>query len=196
MRANGVAMRLLCTVALACAGLTVVACGGASTPPPAPGSPQKPLVAERPQPGERSRESESAAPASSGNPGYETLVSRQSHRPRTRFSPCNLVTEREAQAIVGAPVQDPIEAAQGPTCIYRSKDGKSFVTLAVQSLDVDALKPRLRLRRRVDVAGRTAYCGTYGQPVLYVELSHRRVLSVTGQCTIATRFARTAVRQL
>ena len=192
-------MRRLALGALGSVGLTVAACGGASTPPPAPGSPEKPLVAGQTPPGATAAGARSGEAPARGTParlGYQVLVKEQSRQPRRRFTPCNLVTEKQAQAIVGAPMRDPIEAAQGPTCIYRSADGKSFVTLAVQSLDFDAIKPRLRLRHRVEVADRAAYCGTYGQPMLYVPLSRERVLSVGGRCAIARQFALRAVRQL
>jgi hypothetical protein len=193
-------MRLLALGALATAGIGVAACGGGGSTPPAPGSPQKPLVAEQPTPGGGTaggRSNEAAASgAKTAGPGYEALLESQSSHPRRRFTPCNLVTQKQAQAILGTPLQDPIEAAQGPTCIYRSKNGRSFVTVAVQSLDFARLKPRLRLPRRVAVGDRTAYCGTYGQPMLYVPLSGGRVLSVAGRCAIAKQFARRAVRQL
>jgi hypothetical protein len=189
--------RLLCLLALAVAA---AGCGGASKPP-APGSPQRPLVAEQTRLGggaaAQGRSNEAASPGSSQPaPGYEALVNGQSRHPRTRFTPCNLVTPKQARAIVGAPMQAPIEAPQGPTCIYRSRDGRSFVTVAVQRLRFDAVKPRLRLPHRVAVAGRTAYCGTYGQPMLYVPLARGRVLSVAAPCAVARRFAVRAVRQL
>ena len=187
--------------ALAAAAIAVAACGGDAKPPPAPGSPQKPLVGRQPTPGGGTAGGRSNEAAASGSkattPGYDALLDAQSSHPRSRFTPCNLVTARQAQAILGAPLLDPIEAAQGPTCIYRSKDGRSFVTLAVQSLDFPKLvKRRLRLAHRVTVGSRTAYCGTYGQPMLYVPLSGGRVLSVAGRCEIAREFARRAVRQL
>jgi hypothetical protein len=181
-------MRAIVVAGLASAALAAGGCGGESAPPPAPGSPERPLEARRTPPG-----AASAAPAT---PGYNALVKEQSRRPRSRFTPCNLVTERQAQAIVGAAMRDPVEAAQGPTCIYRSRDGRSFVTLAVQALRFDAIRPRLRLRRRVAVAGRTAYCGTYGQPMLYLPLRRGRVPSVAAQCPTPRRFAARAVRQL
>jgi hypothetical protein len=199
-------MRLLALAALVAAAVGLTACGGDSSKPAAPGSPQNPLVGKQPTPGDGmgggtagGRSNEAAASASSAKatgPGYDTLLDAQSSHPRSRFTPCNLVTQRQAQAILGAPLQDPVEAAQGPTCIYRSKDGRSFVTLAVQSLDFAKLKPRLRLPRRVTVGERIAYCGTYGQPMLYVPLRGGRVLSVAGRCEIARRFASRAVRQL
>jgi Protein of unknown function (DUF3558) len=178
------------------AAAALSACGGGS-PPPAPGSPERPLVAQaQPASKGRSNEASQAAGGQAARPGYETLLKRQTRHPRSRFTPCNLVTRQQARTIIGAPVREPIEASQGPTCVYRSQDGSSFVTLAVQSLDIDKLKPRLRLRQRVNVSRRTGICGTLGQPVLLVPVSGGQVLSVTGHCGIAARFARVAVRQL
>jgi hypothetical protein len=200
MRTGTDTMRLLALAALVAAAIGVTACGG-SAKPAAPGSPQNPLVGKQPTPGGgtgagRSNEAAASGSSTSAGPGYDKLLDSQSSHPARRFSPCNLVTPKQAQAILGAPLQDPIEAAQGPTCIYRSKDGRSFVTLAVQSMDFAKVRPRLRLPRRVTVGARTAYCGTYGQPMLYVPLSGGRVLSVAGRCGIAAEFARRAVRQL
>jgi hypothetical protein len=124
-------------------------------------------------------------------------VQRQSRHPHKRFTPCNLVTAAQARAIFRAPTLDPVEAAQGPTCVYRTRDGKGFATVAVQSLNFSkVVKPHLRLRHKVAVSNRTAYCGTFGQPMLYVPLSKGRVLSIAAQCTIAKQFAIKAVRQL
>jgi hypothetical protein len=195
-------MRLLCLLALSSAGIAVTACGASSTPP-APGSPQKPLVAEQTRLGGadqtgRSNEASASpsASASAAKPSYDALVKKQPSHPRSRFTPCNLVTPAQARSIVGAPILAPVEAPQGPTCIYRTRNGKSFVSVAVQTVDFDKLKPRLRPRQRIAVTGRTAYCGTYGQPMLYVPLSGGRVLSVAAHCAIAKQFAIAAVRQL
>jgi hypothetical protein len=197
MTANRI--RPLCLGALVAATAALTACGAGHSTPPAPGSPQKPLVAQQTRLGgaaaERRSNEGTTAPAQA-KPGYDALVKKQSRHPRSRFTPCNLVTAAQATAIVGAPVQKPIEAPQGPTCIYRTRNGKSFVSVAVQASDLKKLKPHLRLRQRVDVAHRSAYCGTYGQPMLYVPLSGGRVLSVTAPCSIAKQFAIRAVRQL
>jgi hypothetical protein len=190
----------LCIALLAIAATTVAACGGSSAPPP-PGSPQNPLRAKEADqiPATADGRSNEAGAPSGGRgrgPGYEQLLEGQSRHPGHRFAPCNLVTRAQARAIAGAPMREPIEAAQGPTCVYRSRDGRIFVTLAVQTLDLGQVRPHMKLRRRVTVAGRTAYCGTYGQPVLYVPLSRGRVLSVGAQCDMARGFAARAVRQL
>jgi hypothetical protein len=191
--------RLIGLLALALAAITLTACGGSSKPAPAPGSPDKPLVAQRTQLGAAAasgRSNEGAAAPTQAKPGYESLVRKQSSHPRSRFTPCNLVTAAQARAIVGAPMLNPVEAHQGPTCIYRSRNGKSMVTLAVQAFDFKKLKPHIHQRQRVALGARTAYCGTYGQPMLYAPLADGRVLTVAAQCAVAKQFASRAVRQL
>jgi hypothetical protein len=207
-------------VGLVALGLVPLAgCGGDdSTAGSAPGSPDNPLVArttesastvgrsnEAASPAHRTKGSQgsggsggSAAPdgGAATKPGYEQLVERQSSKPQSSFTPCNLVTRSQARAYVGAPVREPLEAAQGPTCIYQAERGKGFVTLAVQSVDFRKLKPRLQQPRRISVSERTAYCGQYGQAMLYVPLSRGRVLTVAGPCPVARQFAAAAVQRL
>ena len=182
--------RWLCVLAIAAAP-AVVACGGeeGSKAGAPKGSPQNPVVAQHPEENVRNE----SAPSS--KPGYQKLVERQSRRPQRHFTPCNLVTKSQARAIVGTPMEQ-TEASQGPTCIYRSRDGKSFVTLAVQDVGFATIRRQMRQRRQVEIADRPAICGNYGQPMLYVPLSRGRVLSVAGRCDVATRFAAKALPQL
>lgn len=182
------AMKLLLSlVAVALAGLALAACGDDSaTKTAAPnGSPSNPLV------GKRSDSSKEGAA-----PGYQALVDKQDKNPGSRFTPCGLVSEGQARAIMGSPVEEPLEAPQGPTCIYRSRDGKDFVTLALQTADFSDLKGKMRSREGIEVGGRPAYCGNHGQPMLYLSLPGSRVLSVAGQCDTARRFAARALTQL
>jgi hypothetical protein len=190
-------VRLPCVIAFVTAtALLSSACGGSDQPASAPpGSPQNPLVGKSTESTTSGRSNE-AQGRSTAKPGYETLVDRQARKPRSRFTPCNLVTRAQATAILGGPVQAPLEAPQGPTCIYRSESGKSFITLAVQPLDFDRLKKQIRGPQSVEIADRAAYCGTYGQPTLYVEISRKRVLTVTAPCRVAKQFAARAVARL
>jgi hypothetical protein len=190
-----IAVRPLGLIALATATALLCACGGADKPAAPPGSPKNPLVGNPTQDTARGRSNEGAT-RSSAQPGYQKLVERQARRPATRFTPCNLVSRTQARAILGGPIMAPIEAPQGPTCIYRSRSGKSFVTLAVQPLGIRHLKKQMRHPQAVGVAHRTAYCGTYGQPMLYVPLSRSRVLSVAAPCPVAKQFAARAVARL
>lgn len=187
-----IGLRSPCLIALLVATALLAACGGSSKPSPLPGSPQNPLVGQT----EKSSAASEAAPAAAAKPGYESLVESQASKPRSRFTPCNLVTKAQAQAIVGLPLREPLEAPRGPTCIYRSRDGKRLITLAVQPLDFSKLKRRIHRRQAVSVANRSAFCGTLGAPVLYVELPKRRVLSVAAGCAVGKQFAMAAVRRL
>jgi hypothetical protein len=187
-----IGVRPPCLIALLLAAALLAACGGSSKPGPPPGSPQNPLVAQT----EKSSAASEAAPAAAAKPGYQSLVESQASKPRSAFTPCNLVTKAQAQAIVGLPLRDPLEAPRGPTCIYRSQDGKRLITLAVQSLDFAKLKRRIHGRQAASIANRNAFCGTLGAPVLYVELPKRRVLSVAARCEVGKQFATAAVRRL
>jgi hypothetical protein len=139
----------------------------------------------------------SARVAPSGDkPAYQKLLDRQTRHPANRFTPCNLVTESQARGILGRPVQQPVEAPQGPTCIYRPQSGKRLIALAVQQLDFDKVKPLLRKPRAITVADHTGFCGTYGQAMLFVPLSRLRVLTVSAPCTVAKAFATQALPHL
>ena len=203
-----IGVRSLSLIALLLMAALLAACGGQSKPKPPPGSPDNPLVAQAPKdtvtqgrlneaaPAAKGAGAEGAKPKADAQPGYQKLVERQGSKPRSRFTPCNLVTKAQAGAIVGAPLQDPLEAPQGPTCIYRSQDGKRFVTVAVQSVAFSKLKHRMHKRQQVDVSNKTAFCGMLGQPILYVPLSGSRVLSVAAPCQVARKFAARAVLRL
>lgn len=203
-----IGVRSLSLIALLLMAALLAACGGQSKPAAVPGSPERPLVAQTPQdaltsgrlneatPAAKGTAAEGAKPKADAQPGYQKLVERQGSKPRSRFTPCNLVTKAQAGAIVGAPLQDPLEAPQGPTCIYRSKDGKRFVTLAVQSVPFSKLKHQMHKRQQVAVSNKTAFCGMLGQPILYVPLSGSRVLSVAAPCQVARKFAARAVLRL
>jgi hypothetical protein len=209
-----IAMRFTLPLAVGLCALTVSACGGDAKPKSAPGSAENPLTATRPgevsanppatgsdddaqRPGAKVPAGEpSTAAATQAEPGYKALVDRQTAKPRHRFTPCNLVTGREAQDIVGEPMRVPIEAPQGPTCIYRPRAGKALIALAIQDLTFGKIRRQIRHLRQVAVSDRAAYCGTYGQPVLYVPLSGGRVLSVNADCDIARGFAVKAMAHL
>jgi hypothetical protein len=194
-------MRLPVLIAAGLVSLALGACGG-SDPKPAPGSPENPLTATRPsEPGSgqgtaagQPGTGEPSAPAT--KPGYKALVDRQTSKPARRFSPCNLVTRPEARAIVGEALHEPVEAVQGPTCIYRPRAGKALITLAIQDMSFKAIRRQIADLRQVAVSDRTAYCGTYGQPMLYVPLGGDRLLSVSAECGVARGFAAKALRHL
>jgi hypothetical protein len=129
-------------------------------------------------------------------PGYDVLVSGQQSKPQSRFSPCNLVTEAQARSIVGTPMQQPLEAPQGPTCVYRSRSGKDFISLAVQTTSYAKIKRTMRNPSPVSISGRDGICGKLGQPTLYLPLSSGKVLSIGAPCDVAKSFAAKALPHL
>ena len=178
-------MHRLVVLGIAAAGL-LAGCGGSS--------PSAPLGSvDRPLPAQHVTDNEGAATVA---PSYGKLLARQSSKPRSRFTPCNLVTKSQARAILGTPLDEPTEAPLGPTCVYRSTDGRSFVSLAVTSQRFSDLERRGPGRRPMDVANRAAFCATRGQPAVNVALGSGRVLTVSAPCAIAKRFALAAVDHL
>lgn len=167
-------------------------CGGSGAPRhPQPGTPANPVPA-KPE-AEASVGSEGAAAVT---PGYAKLLQKQTSKPASRFTPCNLVTRAQAGKILRSTVDQPIEAPMGPTCIYRSHDGRSFVTLAVKSQSFSRVARQVDGAARLRIANRRAVCGKAGGPVLYVSLTGGRMLSVAGPCVAAQKFAEKAVSQL
>jgi hypothetical protein len=196
-------VRLLCLSALVSMGAALGACGGDKQEAAAPGTQQRPLVgkiAPETQSGRKNETTQTAAKAAKATaaaeeaPGYSKLLQRQSKKPKSTFTPCNLVSPSQARAILGGEIQAPLEAPQGPTCIYRTKSGSSFVTVAVQSVKLSQLTRRMHGRRMVSVSERPAYCGVYGQPMLLAELPGDRVLTIGARCKVAKQFAARAVQ--
>jgi hypothetical protein len=132
----------------------------------------------------------------SGETAGPKTAHKQKALPRSASQPCSLVTKTQASAIVGAPIVAPLQAPQGPTCIYQAKSGKPYVTLAVQTVDFTKLRKQIRATRTVSIANRTAYCGTYGKPMLFLPVAGGRVLTIAAPCTIAQRFAAKAAPHL
>jgi len=199
-------LRVTFSLAVAACALALTACGDDAKPEAAPGTEANPLTAT-PATGSGTEAGDERSDAPAGDPsstsateaappGYKALLDRQTEKPRHRFTPCNLVTLREAQDIVGEPMEEPVEAPQGPTCIYRPRAGTKLIALAVQDTSFGKIRRQIDDLRQVDVSDRAAYCGTYGQPVLYVPLTGGRLLSINAECDIARGFAVKALSQL
>jgi hypothetical protein len=181
------AVRRLCLAAAVSAVAALSACGGSEAPAVAPpstpvGAVTVPSTNEGQTPGKAA-------------PNFQSLVEGQTAKPESRFTPCSLVTAQQATAIVG-PIKELVEAPQGPSCVYQARDGSQFVTVSVQDVDFATLKPQLHGPKRVKVADETAYCGTYGQPTMYVPLAEGRVLSIAAPCNVAKKFAAKAIPRL
>lgn len=110
--------------------------------------------------------------------------------------PCSLVSVDRARAIAGRGVVVALQAPQGPTCIFAGASGSPYATLSVQAGRLAALTKGLPRAGALRVAGRPAVCSSGARPVLYVPLSGRRVLTVSGPCRQAARFAAAALEHL
>ena len=185
-------MRKISLIALVIAAVVLSACGGDDQPL---SSSSKPQAGKLTEPGATGISSETDA-ARKSTPSFEKLLERQSSKPGSRFTPCSLVTRAQAGSILGGPVLAPREAPQGPTCIYRTRKGDDFITLAVQPASFSALKRQLSRPQSIEVAGRSAFCGAHGQPMLYVQLPRQQVLTVAARCRVAKQFATRALARL
>ncbi len=197
----------LCVIPLVLAAALLAACGSSSSTPSATTSTaQTAAIRSRahrttqahPEPvtngvlTQRPRHGTGGAEINDDNPGRADVGGQ----PAAGRDPCTLVSKAQAQAIVGKPIDTPMEAPLGPTCIYRPVGAKSFITVTVESANFAALSAHIHNRTRLDVSGHTAYCGTYGQPTAFVPLASGRVLTITAPCAIGAQFAATALPRL
>jgi len=112
------------------------------------------------------------------------------------LNPCGLVRKSEAHAIVGRPILKVWRAPQGPTCIYQVRGAKNYITLAVETAGMSALRKHARPLSHRRVRGRTAYCIRQGSVATLVPLSRNRVLQITSSCSVGARFAAKALTRL
>lgn len=111
--------------------------------------------------------------------------------------PCSFVTRVEAQTILHAQVQREIEAPLGPTCIIEVRGEKQSITLAVEAIDVPRDIAQMKKKpTQLSIGGRTAYCGTLGSSLLFVELGGGRVLEVVAPCAAAEALAAKALPRI
>lgn len=113
-----------------------------------------------------------------------------------QLNPCTLVSESSAEAIVGGPLDAPLEAPLGPTCIYHSPGYKTSITLTVQVVNFAQLKPHMKHSKPLIVGGHPAICGSYGRPTTFVPLGHDEVLTITAPCAMGKQFAAAALPRL
>jgi hypothetical protein len=108
-------------------------------------------------------------------------------------NPCTLVTRAEAQAIIGASIDAPRVQPLGPTCIYQTAHSSTFITMAVERVNFDQVKPQIQDIVPVSGLGHQAYCGNYGRPTIFVVLDSTRILNVAAPCNVAKQFAAKAM---
>jgi hypothetical protein len=106
--------------------------------------------------------------------------------------PCGLVPQNRATAILGGAVEVNQEP-RGPTCVYAMRGSERQVTLVVEHTRLASLRRHARRAFRVQPAGHAGWCLRYESTSVAVPLSGGRVLSVTGPCATAARFAAQAL---
>jgi hypothetical protein len=199
--------KVLGVIVLTAAAMFIAACGGSSSTrsATAPGTQSaaneassaaaakahrdvviKGVVTQRPLRGTGGGEINDDNPGKADSPSH-TDTNVRAAAPQS--DPCMLVSSSEAQTILGRPIDSPVQAPLGPTCIYQARGAKSFITLAVESIDFAKIKARISKRMQFNVRGRTGYCGVFGQPTTFVPLASGRVLSIIAPCGIGIRFA-------
>ena len=114
----------------------------------------------------------------------------------TQTNPCTLVSQADAEALIGGPIAAPREAPLGPTCIYQPVHGKNSITLSVESINFSKIKPHMRKVTQFTVRGHAGYCGRYGQTMTFVPLAGGRVLNITAPCSVGTPLAERAIARL
>jgi hypothetical protein len=90
----------------------------------------------------------------------------------------------------------PVEAPQGPTCIFQAAGARSYVTMTVETTRFAAIRRHSRTLSKRRIAGHTAHCVRYGQVATYVPLSRGRLLHITASCSVGARFAAKALPRL
>jgi hypothetical protein len=103
--------------------------------------------------------------------------------------PCGLLTAAEAQLILGSAVRPPRQAPLGPTCILESSAGSVLATISIQTGSIAQIQPRVRDLTTSTISGRSSYCGTLGQPTLWVPLDATRMLVIAAPCSSAQALA-------
>ncbi|HLY48740.1 MAG TPA: hypothetical protein VKR21_06035, partial [Solirubrobacteraceae bacterium] len=86
-------------------------------------------------------------------------------------------------------VQTSHEAPLGPTCVFESTAGTIVATLAMEHGTFDRLRPLVRDVAAVTDRGRTTYCGTLGQHMLWAPVAADEMLVITAPCDSARTLA-------
>jgi hypothetical protein len=188
------------------AALVLAACGGSSSSSSSAQLTQGPVQVAHPKtPVPKfvgvNRDTVSASrkhPVKARPPQAGTADDELNSTGRRKLDPCTLVSRAEVQTVLHQRVGTPIDAPQGPTCIYKGQHTKGQITIAVNSNPFSKVKPQAQLRGRssLKVAGHTAYCGTAGAQTMIVPLAEGRSLTVVAPCPIAAALAAKALAHI
>jgi hypothetical protein len=189
------------------AALSIAACGGASSSsssttqlastPVQVAHPKTPI----PRPlgvGRDQIRASRTAPVKARPPQAGTDDDEINSTGRKTQNPCTLLSRADVQAVVHQQVGQPVEAPQGPTCIYTPQHAKRQITVAVESLPFSEVKPQTQLQDRISltIAGHSAFCGTSGGQRLIIPLPNDRYLAVAAPCPIAASLAAKALSRI
>jgi hypothetical protein len=145
-----------------------------------------PPAAPQPKSGARVQAHPTPATSSDGNRPVVTPAE----------NPCRLVSLSEAETMTGGTVTRMTAAPLGPTCIYNVRSSKAPVTVALEPVSFPQVTRPMKVRNAVVVHGRHAVCGRLGAAMLFVQVGPGETLNVTAPCTVAQRFAATALTHL
>jgi hypothetical protein len=99
------------------------------------------------------------------------------------------VSKVEAESILGRPLDQPVEALQGPTCIFKSTNGTIAATIAVETVPLARFRSGMKGVHVESVAKHQTFCGTFGSPTLVSQLDRGALLVVSAPCPVAQRLA-------
>jgi hypothetical protein len=111
-------------------------------------------------------------------------------------NPCRLVSQSDAESIIGEPIAVPKMLPLGPTCLYQAQGARYPISVSIQAINFSKIKPHMKKLATVRINGHTAYCGKYGQSMTFVPLPGPTVLNVTGPCSVGTLMAAQAISRL
>ena len=184
--------RIIIATALAAVAIPAAVAGGKIVTEGPPGSPDNPLVASGPDASVVAAADQKGHFNEAKPPTAEDLQEQALSQ-----KPCDLVTKADAGDIIGVTV-DATEAPLGPSCVFRSSNpANGFASVAIQTLADDQVKALTKGLDRLDVSGKTAYCGMSTAATLYVSLSGDRVLTIgAADCDVAKRLAGKALGEI
>jgi hypothetical protein len=115
----------------------------------------------------------------------------------SQLDPCTVLTLSEVQTMIGGTITSPVEAPQGPTCIYKSTGAKAWITLSVERrTDYAKVAGWMKHGQKLTVGTHSGDCGQLGNDNLFLPLGNGRVVHVTAPCAIAKEIAATVVSRL